>query len=140
MALNAGLRFATPEEHFLGNPVPYPNPPTSFRPDLEERELLLIGQKADSSTSSNAGEQADFERSARDRCLRWPTVSFRARCRPDSQCIGEDVFLPPLFRQPRAREPGHTRDTGQMLESSEGAPAREASCCHRQHEPRREDA
>lgn len=36
MALNAGLRFATPEEHFLGNKVPYPNPPVSFLPNLED--------------------------------------------------------------------------------------------------------
>lgn len=39
MALNAGLRFATPEEHFLGSTTTYPNPPAAFRPSLEEREL-----------------------------------------------------------------------------------------------------
>lgn len=38
MALNAGLRFATPEEHFLGQNAAYPNPPRSFRPNIEDRE------------------------------------------------------------------------------------------------------
>lgn len=38
MALNAGLRFATPEEHFLGKKITYPNPPASFRPSLEDCE------------------------------------------------------------------------------------------------------
>lgn len=36
MALNAGLRFSTPEEHFLGKKVAYPTPPASFRPALED--------------------------------------------------------------------------------------------------------
>ncbi|KLT44377.1 PNK3P-domain-containing protein [Cutaneotrichosporon oleaginosum] len=41
MALNAGIKFVTPEEHFLGRPPAYPNPPISFRPrsieDLDRR-------------------------------------------------------------------------------------------------------
>ncbi|KAL7422837.1 DNA kinase/phosphatase Pnk1 [Cryptotrichosporon argae] len=35
MALNAGLRFLTPEEHFLGQPRPlFPEPPLGFRPAI----------------------------------------------------------------------------------------------------------
>ncbi|KAL1412679.1 DNA kinase/phosphatase Pnk1 [Vanrija albida] len=32
MALNAGIKFYTPEEHFLGETKAYPHPPDSFRP------------------------------------------------------------------------------------------------------------
>ncbi|BEI84414.1 hypothetical protein CcaverHIS002_0410180 [Cutaneotrichosporon cavernicola] len=45
MALNAGIKFVTPEEHFLGRPPAYPNPPISFRPrsieDLDSLPLVM---------------------------------------------------------------------------------------------------
>jgi len=45
-ALNIGVKFVTPETHFLGEVIQYPIPPVGFRPsklgDLAARELACL--------------------------------------------------------------------------------------------------
>lgn len=77
MALNAGLRFATPEEHFFGKKVAYPNPPASFRPDLEDCECSRTALEADDSAARDSCEQTDYEQQDRVGGLCRTTVSCR---------------------------------------------------------------
>ncbi|ORY31226.1 polynucleotide kinase 3 phosphatase-domain-containing protein [Naematelia encephala] len=56
-AINVGIRFLTPEEHFLGQPrPPYPIPPTGFRPS----KLANLATRASERNKSSAHDTGQY--------------------------------------------------------------------------------